>query len=214
MMNDNVKVMENGELRFKDLVFEKESFYSPDNGRADKNGEVTWWHAVTPEGHMVAEDYTKKGCIKAAREYVRNLKVNTEETVEAEDVQEAEMELEAVEAPETAELPEEETAAEVPAEESVEAEEAAELKENAGSETVEETVEENGEDMVDRWLLGYIPKKRHAAIVKLSKDENGYWCKIGNGFTVETGAGYEADTIHEAKWKEFLKAFRYVVKAA
>ena len=83
------------------------------------------------------------------------------------------------------------------------------------TDAVEEPVEETTEDPeINAWLLGYIPKKKQPAIMMLRKDDEGYWCRIGNGFIVETGKGEYDDIIHEAKWKEFLKSLRNVVKAA
>lgn len=84
------------------------------------------------------------------------------------------------------------------------------------SEVVEEqAAEESAEEPeINMWLMGYIPKKKQPAILMLRKDDEGYWCRIGNGYIVDAGKGEYDDVIHEAKWKEFLKSLRSVIKAA
>ena len=127
----------------------------------------------------------------------------TEIAEESEAVEEQNCEEQVTEQPEAIE---EET------QEVVSKEEKAEITEAETSEVAaEESVEE---PEINMWLMGYIPKKKQPAILMLRKDDEGYWCRIGNGYIVETGKGEYDDVIHEAKWKEFLKSLRNVVKAA
>lgn len=204
---------QNTELRFKDVEFAKYTDYDPENSKADDYGEVSYWKAATPDGQTIAQAYTKKECVKAAREYVRNLKE------EYADVQTEESQPEQI-AENSSEVAEnqqkEETALAVIPEQDI-------FSMFAGTEThaeivdqpVDVTVEEENDSCdIDAWLMGYIPKKKQPAILMLKKDDEGYWCRIGNGYIVETGKGEQVDIIHEAKWKEFLKSLRSVVKAA
>lgn len=197
---------QNTELRFKDVEFKKYTEYDPESSKADNYGEVSYWKAITPEGDVIAQAYTKKECVKAAREYVRNLKA------ECIDNQEAEAQTE-----EAADQQKEETGLTVIPELNMFKmfAEAQETAKNADQAEMEVAEEENENCAIDAWLMGYIPKKKQAAILMLKKDDEGYWCRIGNGYIVETGKSGEAgDIIHEAKWKEFLKSLRSVVKAA
>lgn len=191
--------MANTILRFKDMTFEKVENYDPENAAADKNGMVSYWVAKTPDGEQVVTGENKKKCIAAARAYVHEVNEATETAEASVVVEEQEAEQQVTEQPEAVE---EET------QEVVSEEEKAEITE---AETSEAAVEE---PEINMWLMGYIPKKKQPAILMLRKDDEGYWCRIGNGFIVETGKGEYEDIIHEAKWKEFLKSLRNVVKAA
>lgn len=191
--------MANTTLRFKDMTFEKVENYDPENAAADKNGMVSYWVAKTPDGEQVVTGENKKKCISAARAYVHEVNEATETAEASVVVEEQEAEQQVTEQPEAVE---EET------QEVVSEEEKAEITE---AETSEAAVEE---PEINMWLMGYIPKKKQPAILMLRKDDEGYWCRIGNGFIVETGKGEYEDIIHEAKWKEFLKSLRNVVKAA
>lgn len=191
--------MANTILRFKDMTFEKVENYDPENAAADKNGMVSYWVAKTPDGEQVVTGENKKKCISAARAYVHEVNEATETAEASVVVEEQEAEQQVTEQPEAVE---EET------QEVVSEEEKAEITE---AETSEAAVEE---PEINMWLMGYIPKKKQPAILMLRKDDDGYWCRIGNGFIVETGKGEYEDIIHEAKWKEFLKSLRNVVKAA
>lgn len=191
--------MTNTILRFKDMTFEKVENYDPENAAADKNGMVSYWVAKTPDGEQVVTGENKKKCISAARAYVHEVNEATETAEASVVVEEQEAEQQVTEQPEAVE---EET------QEVVSEEEKAEITE---AETSEAAVEE---PEINMWLMGYIPKKKQPAILMLRKDDEGYWCRIGNGFIVETGKGEYEDIIHEAKWKEFLKSLRNVVKAA
>lgn len=191
--------MANTILRFKDMTFEKVENYDPENAAADKNGMVSYWVAKTPDGEQVVTGENKKKCISAARAYVHEVNEATETAEASIVVEEQEAEQQVAEQPEAVE---EETR------EVVSEEEKAEITE---AETSEAAVEE---PEINMWLMGYIPKKKQPAILMLRKDDEGYWCRIGNGFIVETGKGEYDDIIHEAKWKEFLKSLRNVVKAA
>lgn len=191
--------MANTILRFKDMTFEKVENYDPENAAADKNGMVFYWVAKTPDGERVVTGENKKKCISAARAYVHEVNEATETAEASVVVEEQEAEQQVTEQPEAVE---EET------QEVVSEEEKAEITE---AETSEAAVEE---PEINMWLMGYIPKKKQPAILMLRKDDEGYWCRIGNGFIVETGKGEYDDIIHEAKWKEFLKSLRNVVKAA
>lgn len=191
--------MANTILRFKDMTFEKVENYDPENAAADKNGMVSYWVAKTPDGEQVVTGENKKKCISAARAYVHEVNEATETAEASVVVEEQEAEQQVTEQPEAVE---EET------QEVVSEEEKAEITE---AETSEAAVEE---PEINMWLMGYIPKKKQPAILMLRKDDEGYWCRIGNGFIVETGKGEYDDIIHEAKWKEFLKSLRNVVKAA
>lgn len=191
--------MANTILRFKDMTFEKVENYDPENAAADKNGMVSYWVAKTPDGEQVVTGENKKKCISAARAYVHEVNEATETAEASVVVEEQEAEQQVTEQPEAVE---EET------QEVVSEEEKAEITE---AETSEAAVEE---PEINMWLMGYIPKKKQPAILMLRKDDEGYWCRIGNGFIIETGKGEYDDIIHEAKWKEFLKSLRNVVKAA
>lgn len=191
--------MANTILRFKDMTFEKVENYDPENAAADKNGMVSYWVAKTPDGEQVVTGENKKKCISAVRAYVHEVNEATETAEASVVVEEQEAEQQVTEQPEAVE---EET------QEVVSEEEKAEITE---AETSEAAVEE---PEINMWLMGYIPKKKQPAILMLRKDDEGYWCRIGNGFIVETGKGEYEDIIHEAKWKEFLKSLRNVVKAA
>lgn len=191
--------MANTILRFKDMTFEKVENYDPENAAADKNGMVSYWVAKTPDGEQVVTGENKKKCISAARAYVHEVNEATETAEASVVVEEQEAEQQVTEQPEAVE---EET------QEVVSEEEKAEITE---AETSEAAVEE---PEINMWLMGYIPKKKQPAILMLRKDDEGYWCRIGNGFIVETGKGEYGDIIHEAKWKEFLKSLRNAVKAA
>ena len=191
--------MANTILRFKDMTFEKVENYDPENAAADKNGMVSYWVAKTPDGEQVVTGENKKKCISAARAYVHEVNEATETAEASVVVEEQEAEQQVTEQPEAVE---EET------QEVVSEEEKAEITE---AETSEAAVEE---PEINMWLMGYSPKKKQPAILMLRKDDEGYWCRIGNGFIVETGKGEYEDIIHEAKWKEFLKSLRNVVKAA
>lgn len=191
--------MANTILRFKDMTFEKVENYDPENAAADKNGMVSYWVAKTPDGEQVVAGENKKKCISAARAYVHEVNEATETAEASVVVEEQEAEQQVTEQPEAVE---EETQKVVSEEEKAEITEA---------ETSEAAVEE---PEINMWLMGYIPKKKQPAILMLRKDDEGYWCRIGNGFIVETGKGEYDDIIHEAKWKEFLKSLRNVVKAA
>ena len=195
--------MANTTLRFKDMTFEKVENYDPENTAADKNGIVSYWAAKTPDGEQVVTGENKKKCISAARAYVHEVNEATE-TVEASEV----VEEQAVEqqVTEQSEAVEEETQEVVFEEEKAEATEA-KTSETAAEESVEEPE-------INMWLMGYIPKKKQPAILMLRKDDEGYWCRIGNGYIVDAGKGEYDDVIHEAKWKEFLKSLRSVIKAA
>ena len=191
--------MANTILRFKDMTFEKVDNYDPENAAADKNGMVSYWVAKTPDGEQVVTGENEKKCISAARAYVHEVNEATETAEASVVVEEQEAEQQVTEQPEAVE---EET------QEVVSEEEKAEITE---VETSEAAVEE---PEINMWLMGYIPKKKQPAILMLRKADEGYWCRIGNGFIVETGKGEYEDIIHEAKWKEFLKSLRNVVKAA
>lgn len=190
--------MANTTLRFKDMTFEKVENYDPENVAADKKGMVSYWVGKTPDGEQVVTGENKKKCIAAARAYVHEVNEAIETVEENEAVEE-----QVTEQPEAVE---EETQKADSEEKKVEATEA------ETSETAEEEPAEEPE--INMWLMGYIPKKKQPAILMLRKDDEGYWCRIGNGFIVETGKGEYDDIIHEAKWKEFLKSLRNVVKAA
>lgn len=199
--------MANTTLRFKDMVFEKVEQYAPENEAADKNGMVSWWIGKTPDGKEVVAGDNKKKCISAARAYVHRFNEAAEAETEIAEQQICEENTE--EQTETIEVAEPETDSieEAVVEETIVAEES--------TDTIEEPAEESTEEPeINAWLLGYIPKKKQPAILMLRKDDEGYWCRIGNGFIVETGKGEYDDIIHEAKWKEFLKSLRNVVKAA
>lgn len=191
--------MANTILRFKDMTFEKVENYDPENAAADKNGMVSYWVAKTPDGEQVVTGENKKKCISAARAYVHEVNEATETAEASVVVEEQEAEQQVTEQPEAVEKETQEVVSE---------EEKAEITE---AETSEAAVEE---PEINMWLMGYIPKKKQPAILMLRKDDEGYWCRIGNGFIVETGKGEYDDIIHEAKWKEFLKSLRNVVKAA
>lgn len=195
--------MANTTLRFKDMTFEKVENYDPENTAADKNGMVSYWVAKTPDGEQVVTGENKKKCISAARTYVHEVN-EAAETVEASEVvEEQATEQQVTEQPEAIE---EET------QEVVSEEEKAEITEVGTSEvTAKESTEE---PEINMWLMGYIPKKKQPAILMLRKDDDGYWCRIGNGYIVDAGKGEYDDVIHEAKWKEFLKSLRSVIKAA
>lgn len=195
--------MANTTLRFKDMTFEKVENYDPENAAADKNGIVSYWVAKTPDGEQVVTGENKKKCIAAARAYVHEVNEATETEEASEVVEEQAAEQQVTEQPEVIE----EETQEVVSEE--------EKEENTEAETSEAAAEESSEEPeINMWLMGYIPKKKQPAILMLRKDDEGYWCRIGNGFIVETGKGEYDDIIHEAKWKEFLKSLRNVVKAA
>lgn len=191
--------MANTILRFKDMTFEKVENYDPENAAADKNGMVSYWVAKTPDGEQVVTGENKKKCISAARAYVHEVNEATETAEASVVVEEQEAEQQVTEQPEAVE---EET------QEVVSEEEKAEITE---AETSEAAVEE---PEINMWLMGYIPKKKQPAILMLRKDDDGYWCRIGNGYIVDAGKGEYDDVIHEAKWKEFLKSLRSVTKAA
>lgn len=191
--------MANTILRFKDMTFEKVENYDPENAAADKNGMVSYWVAKTPDGEQVVTGENKKKCISAARAYVHEVNEATETAEASVVVEEQEAEQQVTEQPEAVE---EET------QEVVSEEEKAEITE---AETSEAAVEE---PEINMWLMGYIPKKKQPAILMLRKDDEGYWCRIGNGYIVDAGKGEYDDVIHEAKWKEFLKSLRSVIKAA
>lgn len=191
--------MANTILRFKDMTFEKVENYDPENAAADKNGMVSYWVAKTPDGEQVVTGENKKKCISAARVYVHEVNEATETAEASVVVEEQEAEQQVTEQPEAVE---EET------QEVVSEEEKAEITE---AETSEAAVEE---PEINMWLMGYIPKKKQPAILMLRKDDEGYWCRIGNGYIVDAGKGEYDDVIHEAKWKEFLKSLRSVIKAA
>ena len=191
--------MANTILRFKDMTFEKVENYDPENAAADKNGMVSYWVAKTPDGEQVVTGENKKKCISAARAYVHEVNEATETAEASVVVEEQEAEQQVTE---QSEAVGEET------QEVVSEDGKAEITE---AETSEAAVEE---PEINMWLMGYIPKKKQPAILMLRKDDEGYWCRIGNGFIVETGKGEYDDIIHEAKWKEFLKSLRNVVKAA
>lgn len=191
--------MANTILRFKDMTFEKVENYDPENAAADKNGMVSYWVAKTPDGEQVVTGENKKKCISAARAYVHEVNEATETAEASVVVEEQEAEQQVTEQPEVVE---EET------QEVVSEEEKAEITE---AETSEAAVEE---PEINMWLMGYIPKKKQPAILMLRKDDDGYWCRIGNGYIVDAGKGEYDDVIHEAKWKEFLKSLRSVIKAA
>lgn len=191
--------MANTILRFKDMTFEKVENYDPENAAADKNGMVSYWVAKTPDGEQVVTGENKKKCISAARAYVHEVNEATETAEASVVVEEQEAEQQVTEQPEAVE---EET------QEVVSEEEKAEITE---AETSEAAVEE---PEINMWLMGYIPKKKQPAILMLRKDDDGYWCRIGNGYIVDAGKGEYDDVIHEAKWKEFLKSLRSVIKAA
>lgn len=193
--------MANTTLRFKDMVFEKVEQYAPENEAADKNGMVSWWIGKTPEGKEVVAGDNKKKCISAARAYVHRF---NEAAEEVEITEQQICEENAEEQPEIIGAVEPET-------DSNEEATVAEKNTNVAEESAEETAED---PEINAWLLGYIPKKKQSAILMLRKDDEGYWCRIGNGFIVETGKGEYDDIIHETKWKEFLKSLRNVVKAA
>lgn len=195
--------MANTILRFKNMTFEKVENYDPENAAADKNGMVSYWVAKTPDGEQVVTGENKKKCISAARAYVHEVNEATE-TVEASEVVEEQVVEQQV--TEQSEAVEEETQEVVFEEEKAEATEA-KTSETAAEESVEEPE-------INMWLMGYIPKKKQPAILMLRKDDEGYWCRIGNGYIVDAGKGEYDDVIHEAKWKEFLKSLRSVIKAA
>lgn len=190
--------MANTTLRFKDMTFEKVENYDPENAAADKNGMVSYWVAKTPDGEQVVTGENKKKCIAAARTYVHEVNEAAETAEESEVIEE-----QVTEQPEAIE---EETQEVVSEEEKAEITEA-ETSEAAAEESVEEPE-------INMWLMGYIPKKKQPAILMLRKDDEGYWCRIGNGYIVDAGKGEYDDVIHEAKWKEFLKSLRSVIKAA
>lgn len=199
--------MANTTLRFKDMTFEKVENYDPENAAADKKGMVSYWVGKTPDGEQVVTGENKKKCIAAARTYVHEVNEATETTEESEAVEEQICEEQVTEQPEAIKEETQEVASEEGKAETTEAE----TSEAAAEESVEEPVEE---PEINMWLMGYIPKKKQPAILMLRKDDEGYWCRIGNGFIVETGKGEYDDIIHEAKWKEFLKSLRNVVRAA
>lgn len=195
--------MANTTLRFKDMTFEKVENYDSENVAADKNGIVSYWVAKTPDGEQVVTGENKKKCIAAARAYVHEVNEATEMAEASEVVEEQAAEQQVTEQPEVIEEETQEVVSEEEKEEITEAE------------TSEAAAEESAEEPeINMWLMGYIPKKKQPAILMLRKDDEGYWCRIGNGFIVETGKGEDDDIIHEAKWKEFLKSLRNVVKAA
>lgn len=195
--------MANTILRFKDMTFEKVENYDPENAAADKNGMVSYWVAKTPDGEQVVTGENKKKCISAARAYVHEVNEATETAEASVVVEEQEAEQQVTE---QSEAVEEETQEVVFEEEKAEATEA-KTSETAAEESVEEPE-------INMWLMGYIPKKKQPAILMLRKDDEGYWCRIGNGYIVDAGKGEYDDVIHEAKWKEFLKSLRSVIKAA
>lgn len=195
--------MANTILRFKDMTFEKVENYDPENATADKNGMVSYWVAKTPDGEQVVTGENKKKCIAAARAYVHEVNEATEMAEASEVVEEQAAEQQVTE---QSEAVEEETQEVVFEEEKAEATEA-KTSETAAEESVEEPE-------INMWLMGYIPKKKQPAILMLRKDDEGYWCRIGNGYIVDAGKGEYDDVIHEAKWKEFLKSLRSVIKAA
>lgn len=185
--------MANTTLRFKDMTFEKVENYDPENAVANKNGMISYWAGKTPDGEQVVTGENKKKCIVAARAYVHEVNEAAETTEESKIVEE--------------QVTEQQEAVEEETQEVVSKEEKTEITEAA--------VEESGEEPeINTWLMGYIPKKKQPAILMLRKDDEGYWCRIGNGFIVGTRKDEYDDIIHEAKWKEFLKSLRNVVKAA
>lgn len=195
--------MANTTLRFKDMTFEKVENYDPENTAADKNGIVSYWAAKTPDGEQVVTGENKKKCISAARAYVHEVNEATETAEASEVVEEQAAEQQVTEEPEVIEEETQEVVSEKEKEEITEVE------------TSEAAAEESAEEPeINMWLMGYIPKKKQPAILMLRKDDDGYWCRIGNGYIVDAGKGEYDDVIHEAKWKEFLKSLRSVIKAA
>lgn len=195
--------MANTTLRFKDMTFEKVENYDPENTAADKNGIVSYWAAKTPDGEQVVTGENKKKCISAARAYVHEVNEATETAEASEVVEEQAAEQQVTEQPEVIEEETQEVVSEKEKEEITEVE------------TSEAAAEESAEEPeINMWLMGYIPKKKQPAILMLRKDDEGYWCRIGNGYIVDAGKGEYDDVIHEAKWKEFLKSLRSVIKAA
>lgn len=195
--------MANTTLRFKDMTFEKVENYDPENTAADKNGIVSYWAAKTPDGEQVVTGENKKKCISAARAYVHEVNEATETAEASEVVEEQAAEQQVTEQPEVIEEETQEVVSEKEKEEITEVE------------TSEAAAEESAEEPeINMWLMGYIPKKKQPAILMLRKDDDGYWCRIGNGYIVDAGKGEYDDVIHEAKWKEFLKSLRSVIKAA
>lgn len=195
--------MANTTLRFKDMTFEKVENYDPENTAADKNGMVSYWAAKTPDGEQVVTGENKKKCISAARAYVHEVNEATETAEASEVVEEQAAEQQVTEQPEVIEEETQEVVSEKEKEEITEVE------------TSEAAAEESAEEPeINMWLMGYIPKKKQPAILMLRKDDDGYWCRIGNGYIVDAGKGEYDDVIHEAKWKEFLKSLRSVIKAA
>lgn len=195
--------MANTTLRFKDMTFEKVENYDPENTAADKNGIVSYWAAKTPDGEQVVTGENKKKCISAARAYVHEVNEATETAEASEVVEEQVAEQQVTEQPEVIEEETQEVVSEKEKEEITEVE------------TSEAAAEESAEEPeINMWLMGYIPKKKQPAILMLRKDDDGYWCRIGNGYIVDAGKGEYDDVIHEAKWKEFLKSLRSVIKAA
>lgn len=59
-------------------------------------------------------------------------------------------------------------------------------------------------------LLNKIPKKYHASITSIYRDEDGFWAHIGNGYKVE--GYYSEHTIHEDTLTEFKRIFKQIVK--
>lgn len=195
--------MANTTLRFKDMTFEKVENYDPENAAVDKNGIVSYWVAKTPDGEQAVTGENKKKCIAAARAYVHEVNEATETAEASEVVEEQAAEQQVTEQPEVIEEETQEVVSEKEKEEITEAE------------TSEAAAEESAEEPeINMWLMGYIPKKKQPAILMLRKDDDGYWCRIGNGYIVDAGKGEYDDVIHEAKWKEFLKSLRSVIKAA
>lgn len=195
--------MANTTLRFKDMTFEKVENYDPENTAADKNGIVSYWAAKTPDGEQVVTGENKKKCISAARAYVHEVNEATETAEASEVVEEQAAEQQVTEQPEVIEEETQEVVSEKEKEEITEVE------------TSKAAAEESAEEPeINMWLMGYIPKKKQPAILMLRKDDDGYWCRIGNGYIVDAGKGEYDDVIHEAKWKEFLKSLRSVIKAA
>jgi len=65
---------------------------------------------------------------------------------------------------------------------------------------------------MDKKLLNRIPKKYHAAIKDVYRDEDGYWCIIGcnSGWKLE---GYFSDyTVHEDTVHDIVTVIRQSLK--
>ncbi len=73
------------------------------------------------------------------------------------------------------------------------------LRELDEQELTEQTTVQPEEDVVDAFLLGYLPKKKQMAVVRLTKDDDGYHATVASG-----------ETVDRRTWKEFMKAFREV----